>query len=63
MNITTSLLLSAATFPLLVSLDLLKRGSQQLTELGELSEEIFRGDRLPLLPFPKPDTTPEDLEA
>lgn len=23
-----------------------------LTQLGQLSEEVFRGDRLPILPFP-----------
>jgi hypothetical protein len=29
-----------------------KTASQALTALGEASQEVFRGDRLPLLNFP-----------
>ncbi len=29
--------------------------TQSLIELGQASEEIFRGDRLPILNFPEPD--------
>lgn len=47
-------LLSSLTPPLLsglVGVDALLAG---LLEMGQASEEIFRGDRLPLLPFPSP---------
>lgn len=47
-------LLSALTPPLLGSLvvgDALLAG---LVDLGQMSEEVFRGDRLPMLPFPSP---------
>ena len=51
--VSPELLLSLATPPLLVVLVgglVLKEAIQ---ELGLLSEEIFRGDRLPVLHFPK----------
>jgi len=47
-------LLSALTPPFLGSLlggDAILAG---LVEMGQASEEIFRGDRLPMLPFPSP---------
>ncbi len=47
-------LLSTLTPPLLGSLvvgDALLAG---LIDLGQMSEEVFRGDRLPMLPFPSP---------
>lgn len=34
--------------------------AQSIVELGSWSEEIFRGDRLPTLPFPEP-TDPDNL--
>ncbi|MBL1178869.1 hypothetical protein [Pantanalinema sp. GBBB05] len=44
--------LSLATVPILMGV-LGGRGIlQAVQELGQLSEEIFRGDRLPLLTFP-----------
>lgn len=50
--LTPELLLSLATGPLLVGLVGQKLLSQALQEWGALSEEIFRGDRLPILTVP-----------
>lgn len=50
--VPVELLISLATVPLVVGVV----GAQALTqiaqELGQWSEEVFRGDRLPLLKFP-----------
>ncbi len=46
------LLLSLATVPLVVGLVSTRMLAQFTQELGEWSEEMFRGDRLPLLNFP-----------
>ncbi|MDJ0599807.1 MAG: hypothetical protein QNJ37_13305 [Crocosphaera sp.] len=48
----TTIGLSMATLPLLVGLVMVKTMSQEWLVWGEESEEIFRGDRLPLLNFP-----------
>ncbi|MGK7954709.1 MAG: hypothetical protein AB4063_05535 [Crocosphaera sp.] len=48
----TTIGLSIATFPLLVGLVMMKTINQEGLVWGEESEEIFRGDRLPLLNFP-----------
>lgn len=48
----TTLGLSLATLPLLGGLCLLKTIEEDLLNWGLDSEEIFRGDRLPLLNFP-----------
>jgi len=54
------LLLGAATLPLLLGLVASKAMSQAIQDLGLLSEEVFRGDRLPFLPTPAhPEATPE----
>ncbi len=45
--------LSCATFPLLLALGALPCLTKTLVELGEMSEEVFRGDRLPVLSFPE----------
>lgn len=44
--------LSLATAPVLIALVGGNAIAQTLQELGSLSEEIFRGDRLPQLDFP-----------
>ncbi|MCY7408592.1 MAG: hypothetical protein LH631_14770 [Alkalinema sp. CAN_BIN05] len=47
-----SLVISLTTIPV-VALILVTRGLARATlEVGELSEELFRGDRLPILTFP-----------
>ncbi len=45
------ILVSIATAPLLATLLGSKSMATLMAELGQLSEEIFRGDRLPLLPL------------
>ncbi len=46
------LILSVATIPVLVGLLSGKAIATRLQDLGTMSEEIFRGDRLPVLEFP-----------
>jgi len=54
-------LLSLATIPMLIGLVGVKALSAIAQELGEKSEEIFRGDRLPVLePLMTPSTTTTD---
>jgi hypothetical protein len=56
------LLLSLATVPVLLGIVTLKVVNTTLRQLGEMSEELFRGDRLPLLHFPDTNRPePEDL--
>ncbi|MBE9100586.1 hypothetical protein IQ267_14175 [filamentous cyanobacterium LEGE 07170] len=45
------LLLSAATVPLLAGLIAARVASEMVMNLSQASEEIFRGDRLPILHF------------
>ncbi|WP_233746116.1 hypothetical protein [Leptodesmis sichuanensis] len=52
MVVPVDLLISLTTVPLLVGLVGTKALTQVAQELGQLSEEVFRGDRLPLLKFP-----------
>lgn len=47
-------LLSLATLPVLAILHISDKIGSEAVELGKLSEEVFRGDRLPLLDFPEP---------
>ncbi|MEO0948300.1 MAG: hypothetical protein AAFY11_09180 [Cyanobacteria bacterium J06641_5] len=57
--------LGAATIPLLFGTVSAQSLGQFFGALGEASEELFRGDRLPVLPFPvaSDDLTAEDPEA
>jgi hypothetical protein len=52
--------LSFVTFPLLVGLGLSRPLTEGIIELGKLSEEVFRGDRLPILPVPEVNSPVED---
>ena len=45
------LLLSAATVPLLAGLVAVRVASDMMMSLSQASEEVFRGDRLPILHF------------
>lgn len=45
--------LSLLTTPFLVGLITLDALSQGIIELSQSSEEVFRGDRLPILNFPE----------
>ena len=55
-KMVSGLALSLSTAPVLLVLVGAKALSVTLRELGELSEEVFRGDRLPLLQ--RPDMPP-----
>ncbi|MGK7934015.1 MAG: hypothetical protein AB4041_21650 [Microcystaceae cyanobacterium] len=59
-NQETTIFLSLVTPPFLLGVTALNAITQGLKELGEMSEEIFRGERLPLLNLPEAD--PEDSE-
>lgn len=52
-KISSDILLSLATVPLLAGLLASKAVGECLKSLGSDSEEVFRGDRLPLLNFPQ----------
>ncbi|WP_204104046.1 MULTISPECIES: hypothetical protein [Spirulina sp. CCY15215] len=47
-------LLSFLTFPIMVGIVVVENVIREIQESGTTSEEIFRGDRLPILPFPEP---------
>lgn len=47
-----SIWLSLVTIPWISSLLMTQKLAEELLEMGKASEEIFRGDRLPILPFP-----------
>lgn len=52
--------LSLLTTPFIFALLALQSLIQSLIEWGEASEEIFRGDRLPILNFPEGDREEEE---
>jgi hypothetical protein len=56
-SIPQSTLLQIGTVAVLTVLLTEKAASKVLTSLGEVSEELFRGDRLPLLDFPEVEET------
>lgn len=51
-TIPLNILLQISTGPLLMVLLGSKAGSETLQTIGQASEEVFRGDRLPPLKFP-----------
>ncbi len=53
--LATELTVSLTTLPLLTLLTVGRLAHHSLTQLGKASEEIFRGDRLPVLPLIEPD--------
>lgn len=56
-DMPVKLLVSIATVPTLAAIVGLQAVSHQVQALANNSTEIFRGDRLPLLPFPEPSET------
>ncbi len=57
----TSLVIAVTTIPV-VGLILATRGLAKATlEVGQLSEELFRGDRLPILTFPLEPSNRSDM--
>lgn len=51
--ISEEIFLSLATIPVLMGVVGTKALMEMMAEIGQASEEIFRGDRLPVLNFPK----------
>jgi hypothetical protein len=60
--VSPSLLVSIAATPWLVTIVTLKAASGLLEQLGLASEEIFRGDRLPVLHLPVNETSSTDRD-
>ncbi|MEA5581602.1 hypothetical protein VB620_09640 [Nodularia harveyana UHCC-0300] len=56
LSIPPSLLLQIGTGSILMLVTTQKATVQALESLGKASEELFRGDRLPILPFPDDHT-------
>jgi hypothetical protein len=53
LTISSSTLLQLGTVPVLVGLVAVKALVPTLNAIATASEEVFRGDRLPILPFPE----------
>lgn len=51
-SISQETLLQLSTGPVLLALLGSKAASQTMQAIGQASEEVFRGDRLPILEFP-----------
>jgi len=51
-SISQETLLQLSTGPVLLALLVRKAASQTMHAIGQASEEVFRGDRLPILKFP-----------
>ena len=58
-SIPQQILLQISTAPVLIALLAGKTAAQTLQAIGEVSEEVFRGDRLPVLKFPSPQSEPD----
>ncbi|NDJ17285.1 hypothetical protein [Myxacorys almedinensis] len=56
--IPSGLVLSAATVPVLVGLVSAQALASAIADIGAMSEEIFRGDRLPTLDFSEASAAP-----
>ncbi len=54
--VTPALLVSLAATPCLLALVAIRATSEVLERIGVTSEEIFRGDRLPVIHFPSEDS-------
>lgn len=59
----TQLLVSIATVPLLLGLLARQALMKASDELGQLSEEVFRGERLPILNVPATPSTDPEVEV
>jgi hypothetical protein len=60
--VSPSLLVSIAATPWLVAIVTLNTASGLLEQLGLASEEIFRGDRLPVLHLPVSEASSTDRD-
>ncbi|AFZ27691.1 hypothetical protein Cylst_5692 [Cylindrospermum stagnale PCC 7417] len=61
-SIPQSLLLQIGTASILLLLTVEKATGKTLVALGEKSEELFRGDRLPILDFPDDNELNQSLK-
>ncbi|MEB3341647.1 hypothetical protein [Okeania sp.] len=61
-KIDSDIVLSLATGPVLLGLLANKAVNESLLEIGLYSEEIFRGDRLPMLNFPQNSSDKSSLD-
>ena len=59
---TPEIWLSLATVPMILGVLGIKAVSELLCALGQSSEEVFRGDRLPVLHVPSPGNTSQEGE-
>jgi hypothetical protein len=59
---TTEILVSLGTTPLLLGILALRAAAVAMQEMGEASEEIFRGDRLPVLKITPPGASDAEAE-
>ncbi len=57
---SSSVLVSLAVTPGLLTMLTIRATGELLEQLGTIGEEIFRGDRLPLLHLPEHETTAID---
>lgn len=55
-QISSDLLLSLATVPVIFGVFAFRALGELIPVIGEYSEEIFRGDRLPMLNFPQTES-------
>lgn len=62
-SIPNELLLQLGTGSLLIGLIGGKAVAEAAKAIGQASEEVFRGDRLPVLPFPETETASESDRA
>ncbi len=62
-SLSTEVLVGLATAPMLLGLVAAKVLSDAVREAGQLSEEMFRGDRLPLLKIRPVDPSLVDLDT
>lgn len=60
---STDLLIGLGTIPLLAGLISAKALSEMMQSVGQFSEEVFRGDRLPVLNLTDPPTPGDDDES
>ncbi|MEW5859855.1 MAG: hypothetical protein AB1861_21120 [Cyanobacteriota bacterium] len=58
---TPEIWLSLATVPMLLGVLGIKAVSELLCAIGQNSEEVFRGDRLPVLHVPNPENTSQEV--
>ncbi len=60
-SLSPKVLLQISTGPVLLAMLGAKAYLELIQSLGQATEEILRGDRLPVLPFPEPQKT-EQIE-